>query len=91
MDHDRGNDTGSGNNSDVDNTATKPADEPLSSLPFTCCIKEYGVKCNHGFDGANTQENSDTEQNAIAKDIGCSRPDCFGWERRFAIHGTTIY
>ncbi|BDD55208.1 hypothetical protein MPDQ_005779 [Monascus purpureus] len=64
-----------------------------SLLPFICCIKEYGVKCSHGYNGADTQaQNSDNnaDQIAISKEIGCSRPDCFGWERRFAMFGTAI-
>ncbi|KAJ6099176.1 hypothetical protein N7467_000711 [Penicillium canescens] len=55
--------------------------EPLSSLPFKCCIKEYGVKCTHSKD-----------PNAMDVDgEDCSQPDCFGWERRFGIFGTTIH
>ncbi|BAE60407.1 unnamed protein product [Aspergillus oryzae RIB40] len=44
-----------------------------SSRPFTCCIQEYGVRCSHLSDA-----------DAISYDTsGCSREDCFGWERRF--------
>lgn len=55
-----------------------------SSLPFECCIKEYGVRCPHPAD-----------TNAMLVDgldeHPCSHPDCFGWERRFAMFGTRIY
>ncbi|KAJ5770351.1 uncharacterized protein N7511_002402 [Penicillium nucicola] len=58
-----------------------PTPEPLSSLPFKCCIKEYGVPCTH-----------DKDPNAMEVDgEDCSQPDCFGWERRFGIFGTTIH
>lgn len=69
--------------------ATADTDEywaPLktSSLPFQCCIKEYGVPCTHSLD-----------PDAMALDgpgrPGCTAPDCFGWERRFALFGTTIH
>lgn len=59
-----------------------------SSLPFQCCVKEYGVPCAHPLD-----------PDAMALDgpgsgsrrPGCTAPDCFGWERRFAMFGTTIH
>ncbi|KAJ5295589.1 hypothetical protein PENANT_c001G08974 [Penicillium antarcticum] len=55
--------------------------EPLSSLPFKCLIKEYGVPCTH-----------EKDPNAMEVDgEDCSQPDCFGWERRFGIFGTTIH
>ncbi|PIG79795.1 telomere-binding alpha subunit central domain protein [Aspergillus arachidicola] len=51
-----------------------------SSRPFTCCIQEYGVRCSHLSDA-----------DAMSDDTsGCSREDCFGWERRFGIFQTTI-
>ncbi|KAI9930375.1 3-ketoacyl-CoA thiolase with broad chain length specificity [Aspergillus wentii] len=52
----------------------------VSSVPFTCCIKEYGVKCTHGPDKA-----------AIEDGLGCSQEGCFGWERRFAMFQTVIH
>lgn len=76
-----------------DNASAMNSVETTASLrPFICCIKEYGVKCSHGYNGADTQaQNSDdADQIAISKEIGCSRPDCFGWERRFAMFGTAI-
>ena len=55
---------------------------PVSSVPFICCIKEYGVKCSH---------NSDADDEMVVNhDFGCSHEDCFGWERRFAMFQTTI-
>ncbi|CAG7930158.1 unnamed protein product [Penicillium olsonii] len=54
---------------------------PVSSVPFECCIKEYGVPCAHMRDS-----------NAMDIDgKSCIRSECFGWERRFAIFGTTIH
>jgi hypothetical protein len=48
--------------------------------PFTCCIKEYGVKCAEAGD-----------PDAMSEDEhGCGRAGCLGWERRFAMFGTTI-
>ncbi|KAJ5690591.1 hypothetical protein N7462_004983 [Penicillium macrosclerotiorum] len=55
-----------------------------SSLPFICCIKEYGVRCSHSRD-------PDAMQVDGAKEELCMLPDCFGWERRFAMFGTTIH
>ncbi|KAJ5102089.1 hypothetical protein NUU61_004311 [Penicillium alfredii] len=54
---------------------------PLSSQPFTCCIKEYGVPCTHPQD----PDVMDVDEDP------CSQPDCLGWERRFAMFGTTIH
>ncbi|KAJ5141922.1 Telomere end binding protein [Penicillium atrosanguineum] len=59
--------------------------EPVksSSVPFNCCIQEYGVECGHAPD-----------LNAMAIDGAeqpCSQSDCFGWERRFSMFGTTIH
>lgn len=54
-----------------------------SSLPFICCIKEYGVKCGHQDPDAMVVDNSDQDM--------CSHSDCLGWERRFAMFGTTIH
>ncbi|KAH1298488.1 hypothetical protein KXV29_008547 [Aspergillus fumigatus] len=54
---------------------------PLSSRPFTCCIKEYGVRCGHG----------KSPDGKIDDGTGCSDETCFGWERRFAMFNTTIH
>ncbi|PKY05522.1 telomere-binding alpha subunit central domain protein [Aspergillus campestris IBT 28561] len=48
----------------------------LSQRPFECCIQEYGVPCSHALPDD--------------RELGCSQGDCFGWERRFGIFGTTI-
>ncbi|KAK9854518.1 hypothetical protein MYU51_003575 [Penicillium brevicompactum] len=54
---------------------------PVSSVPFECCIKEYGVPCTHSKDS-----------NAMdIDDEACVQTGCFGWERRFALFGTTIH
>jgi protection-of-telomeres protein 1 len=55
--------------------------EAVKSVPFNCCIKEYGVPCTHVKDS-----------NAMdIDDELCSHTDCFGWERRFAIFDTIIH
>ncbi|KAJ5165971.1 hypothetical protein N7492_006267 [Penicillium capsulatum] len=56
------------------------APTPLSSMPFACCVKEYGVRCAHPRD-----------PDAMEVDGECSQANCFGWERRFAMFGTTIH
>ncbi|KAL1999243.1 hypothetical protein VTN02DRAFT_4832 [Thermoascus thermophilus] len=55
--------------------------ENPSGRPFTCCIKEYGVKCE-----------GDHDPDAMTDDdpSSCGNEDCLGWERRFAMFGTTI-
>ncbi|KAJ5782560.1 hypothetical protein N7457_004334 [Penicillium paradoxum] len=53
----------------------------VRSRPFECCIKEYGVRCTHS---------KDPNAMDIDGDV-CSYPGCFGWERRFAMFGTTIH
>ncbi|KAJ5159703.1 uncharacterized protein N7482_006707 [Penicillium canariense] len=55
-----------------------------SSLPFKCCIKEYGVPCTH-------PRNPDAMVVDGPDRQVCVEPDCFGWERRFAMFGTTIH
>lgn len=52
-----------------------------SNLPFSCCIKEYGVRCRHS---------EDTDAMAIDGQL-CVQKDCFGWERRFSLYATTIH
>jgi hypothetical protein len=65
-------------------TTALASGEPLgrvSSIPFECHIKEYGVPCTHA-----------KESDAMDVDGQiCSQADCFGWERRFAIFDTTIH
>ncbi|OOQ84938.1 hypothetical protein PEBR_28340 [Penicillium brasilianum] len=55
-----------------------------SSLPFMCCIKEYGVPCTHPLD----PDDMALDEPGTP---GCTIPDCFGWERRFTMFGTTIH
>lgn len=55
-----------------------------SSLPFQCCVREYGVRCAH-------PEDPDAMVLDGYHGEPCSQPDCFGWERRFAMFGTTIH
>ncbi|OJJ51197.1 hypothetical protein ASPZODRAFT_138304 [Penicilliopsis zonata CBS 506.65] len=52
--------------------------EAISSLPFNCCIKEYGVPCSH-------------RSRNIEDDLECGHDDCLGWEQRFALFQTTIH
>ncbi|KAI2746601.1 hypothetical protein DTO013E5_203 [Penicillium roqueforti] len=54
---------------------------PVKSCPFECCIKEYGVHCTHAKDPNVMDVDGEV----------CTYPDCFGWERRFAMFGTTIH
>jgi hypothetical protein len=50
----------------------------VSQVPFDCCVKEYGVPCG-------CQANDDA-----MIDEGGHQNGCLGWERRFAMFGTTI-
>ncbi|KAL5337769.1 hypothetical protein BJX70DRAFT_226916 [Aspergillus crustosus] len=62
----------------------KPFDlGPISSLPFECCIMEYGVRCGHSRDlkSVNNHEGPHC----------CLEAECFGWERRFGLLKTTIH
>ncbi|KAJ5713661.1 uncharacterized protein N7483_010842 [Penicillium malachiteum] len=63
----------------VDDKDWKPVKS--SSLPFTCCIREYGVPCRHV---------RDSDAMAIDGQL-CVKEECFGWERRFSLYGTTIH
>ncbi|KAJ5943403.1 hypothetical protein N7516_003571 [Penicillium verrucosum] len=54
---------------------------PVKSCPFECCIKEYGVRCTHGKDPNVMDVDGEV----------CPHLGCFGWERRFAMFGTTIH
>ncbi|KAJ5952692.1 uncharacterized protein N7479_011105 [Penicillium vulpinum] len=54
---------------------------PVKSCPFECCIKEYGVQCTHSKDPNIMDVDGEV----------CTHPGCFGWERRFAMFGTTIH
>ncbi|KAL4912276.1 hypothetical protein BDW62DRAFT_26097 [Aspergillus aurantiobrunneus] len=57
---------------------------PVSSVPFNCCIMEYGIRCRHSRD-----LNADTDESL--PQAGCPDQDCFGWERRFGLLKTTIH
>jgi hypothetical protein len=63
------------------NSAWEPVKS--SSVPFNCCIQEYGVQCVHPSDS--------TAMAVDGAEQPCSQPDCFGWERRFSMFGTTIH
>ncbi|KAJ5629331.1 Telomere end binding protein [Penicillium herquei] len=63
----------------IDDEDWKPVKS--SSLPFTCCIKEYGVPC---------RDARGSDAMAIDGHL-CVKEECFGWERRFALYGTTIH
>ncbi|KAF7122949.1 hypothetical protein CNMCM5793_001125 [Aspergillus hiratsukae] len=65
----------------IEGSSNPQALRPLSSVPFTCCIKEYGVRCSH-------EKSTDDK---IDDGTGCSHETCFGWERRFAMFSTTIH
>ncbi|KAJ5488725.1 hypothetical protein N7539_003615 [Penicillium diatomitis] len=55
-----------------------------SSVPFKCSIKEYGVPCSHPHIVKPQSQDK-------LPGRGCSEPNCFGWERRFALFGTAIH
>ncbi|KAJ5746336.1 hypothetical protein N7520_011518 [Penicillium odoratum] len=53
----------------------------IVGLPIMCCVKEYGVPCIHSRDS-----------NAMVIDgQPCIEEECYGWERRFSLYGTTIH
>lgn len=45
------------------------------SMPFECCIKEYGIRSRDGADGSISEE---------------SHQEKWGWDRKFRMFGTTI-
>jgi protection of telomeres protein 1 len=59
-----------------------------SSLPFTCCIKEWGVRCACRT-GLNSHDDDDSDRACALVGPEHNR-ECLGWERRFALFGTTI-
>lgn len=61
--------------------------ESVSSMPFACCVKEYGVRCSHEERGKGDSDKLDTDD--LPGPV-CEREGCFGWERRFAMFGTVI-
>jgi hypothetical protein len=56
---------------------------PVSSVPFDCCIMEYGVRCSHPRDLKRASDDEGLH--------GCGDRECFGWERRFGLLKTTIH
>ncbi|KAI4168199.1 MAG: hypothetical protein LQ343_006585 [Gyalolechia ehrenbergii] len=58
-----------------------------SSMPFECCIKEYGVRSRKGW---RERAVKDDERSDAEKEEDADEEDNWGWERRFAIFGTTI-
>ncbi|KAI9039655.1 telomere-binding alpha subunit central domain protein [Aspergillus affinis] len=57
----------------------------ISSLPFACCIQEYGVKCSH-----RVAVSADDGSNGDEVGSSCNHDGCFGWERRFGMFKTRI-
>jgi len=56
-----------------------------SQLPFTCCVKEYGVPCACQLKAVHGDDDD-------IVDLGPEHnQECLGWERRFALFGTTIH
>ncbi|OKL57574.1 hypothetical protein UA08_07010 [Talaromyces atroroseus] len=59
-----------------------------SQRPFTCCVKEYGVRCTCQRK-AILGDGDDSDSNGVV--LGPEHNQhCLGWERRFALFGTTI-
>ena len=56
----------------------------VKSMPFECCIKEYGVRKRRGIA---TGEEGGVEGK---EDGGAEEEETWGWERRFGLFGTTI-
>ncbi|KAK2759140.1 hypothetical protein FQN54_003239 [Arachnomyces sp. PD_36] len=67
------------NATDPENFNPDSPKEPITAKPFPCCIKEYGVKSSK----SSTESSPDEEDK---QDVD----DSLGWERRFAMFGTTI-
>ncbi|KAL1969704.1 hypothetical protein VTN77DRAFT_8257 [Rasamsonia byssochlamydoides] len=63
-------------------------ENPPSSKPFTCCVREYGVQCSCHVTRRHGQHDEDAMTDD--EDGGRHKSGCLGWERRFALHGTTI-
>jgi protection of telomeres protein 1 len=68
-----------GNLEELKRSSSESCVDRKQQRAFTCCIKEYGVKCLEHADGDATMTD---EQ----KGHECR----FGWERKFAMFGTTI-
>ncbi|KAI4184155.1 MAG: hypothetical protein L6R41_004946 [Letrouitia leprolyta] len=63
---------------------TKP-----SNKPFECCLKEYGIRSRKNCRGQAIESDgrSDDGKGKVANEEGVEN---WGWERRFAMFGTTI-
>ncbi|KAL2838288.1 hypothetical protein BJY01DRAFT_237526 [Aspergillus pseudoustus] len=61
---------------------TAPDLSLLTSVPFNCCIKEYGITCNH-MRGSNDSYNGEGSR-------ACTDDDCFGWEKRYGLFKTSV-
>ncbi|KAL9003250.1 MAG: hypothetical protein Q9188_003865 [Gyalolechia gomerana] len=57
------------------------------SMPFECCIKEYGVRSRKGW---RERAVKDDERSDAEKEEDADEEHNWGWERRFAMFGTTI-
>ncbi|KAL8827585.1 MAG: hypothetical protein Q9170_006960 [Blastenia crenularia] len=66
------------------------------SMPFECCIKEYGVRSwkmtqVHEIADEVKSDDEDADHEEVGKDGGEGEDmESWGWERRFAMFGTTI-
>lgn len=60
-----------------------------SNKPFECCIKEYGVRSRESYrlPAIGSDRPSDNEK---GEDVDTEEVQDWGWERRFAMFGTTI-
>ncbi|KAL3495762.1 hypothetical protein BJX62DRAFT_222402 [Aspergillus germanicus] len=67
----------------LEDGAKSPGLSSLKSVPFNCCIKEYGVACSHRCDSEKVSDYGDSRV--------CANEDCFGWERRLGLFKTTIH
>ncbi|KAL8918368.1 MAG: hypothetical protein Q9208_007387 [Pyrenodesmia sp. 3 TL-2023] len=61
-----------------------------SSMPFECCIKEYGVRSRRQARAVSDGCASGEEEAHREGNQGCREEDNWGWERKFAMFGTTI-
>ncbi|KAL8761303.1 MAG: hypothetical protein Q9184_002572 [Pyrenodesmia sp. 2 TL-2023] len=61
-----------------------------SSMPFECCIKEYGVRSRRPARIADVDAESDNEEGPHGQSKQRREEYNWGWERKFAMFGTTI-
>ncbi|KAL8933559.1 MAG: hypothetical protein Q9211_005715 [Gyalolechia sp. 1 TL-2023] len=62
------------------------AEGKTRSLPFECCIKEYGVRSRT----CRRERAAEDDGRSDAEKADAGEDDNWGWERRFAMFGTTI-